>query len=52
MNAGSISVILKNLPNDFLIIADSGDNPTAGGVGDRADILQQIINYDLKNVRL
>ena len=50
MNAGSISVILKNLPNDFLIIADSGDNPTAGGVGDRADILQQIINYDLKNV--
>ena len=50
MNTGSISVILKNLPNDFLIIADSGDNPTAGAVGDRADILQQIINYDLKNV--
>ena len=25
--------LLINLPNDFLIIADSGDNPTAGGVG-------------------
>ena len=26
--------------SEFSIIADSGDNPTAGGVGDRADVLE------------
>ena len=25
------------ISKDFSIIADSGDNPTAGGVGDRAE---------------
>ena len=50
MKAGSISVILNKLPNDFLIIADSGDNPTAGGVGDRADVLDIILKENIKNV--
>jgi len=50
MQSGKISKIINNLTNDFLIIADSGDNPTAGGVGDRADVLQEIIKYRIKNV--
>lgn len=27
-----------------VVLADSGDNPTGGGVGDRADVLQELIN--------
>ena len=50
MRFGKISDIINTLTNDFLIIADSGDNPTAGGVGDRADILKQIIKYKIKKV--
>ena len=50
MKAGKISEIFNNLPKDFLIIADSGDNPTAGGVGDRAEVLQNIIKHKIKKV--
>lgn len=31
------------------ILADSGDNPTAGGVGDRADVLRELIAQDMRN---
>lgn len=32
------------------ILADSGDNPTAGGVGDRADALAALLARDTRNV--
>jgi microcystin degradation protein MlrC len=32
-----------------VILADSGDNPTAGGVGDRADVLAELIARDMQN---
>jgi microcystin degradation protein MlrC len=31
------------------ILAESGDNPTAGGVGDRADFLQELLRYKVQN---
>ena len=48
MRTGDIHSALDSLEDDFSIIADSGDNPTAGGVGDRADILKVILEADLK----
>ena len=33
-----------------VVIADSGDNPTAGGVGDRADLLAALIRHDAPDV--
>lgn len=30
-------------PERGLIVSDSGDNPTAGGVGDRADVLRRLL---------
>jgi microcystin degradation protein MlrC len=33
-----------------VILADSGDNPTAGGVGDRADVLAEVLKQGLVNV--
>jgi len=47
---GNIEDALDWAKGDFSIIADSGDNPTAGGVGDRADILKAVLNKKLKNV--
>lgn len=38
-----IAAASKTLP---VILADSGDNPTGGGVGDRADVLQVLIRRD------
>ena len=32
------------------IIAESGDNPTGGGVGDRADMLSALLNANAQNV--
>ena len=48
MKSGDIHSALEFCKDDFSIIADSGDNPTAGGVGDRADILKAILEADLK----
>jgi len=31
------------------IIADSGDNPTGGGTGDRAEVLQELLRYKVQN---
>ena len=33
-----------------IILADSGDNPTGGGVGDRADVLAALIARDFQDV--
>jgi len=35
-----------------VVLADSGDNPTAGGVGDRADLLRALIAVDAQGVVL
>ena len=43
MRSGGINSAINSLPNSFSIIADSGDNPTAGGVGDRADLLEAVL---------
>src|SRR3984957_12862171 len=32
------------------ILADSGDNPTAGGAGDRAEVLARLLYYKAQNV--
>ncbi|MDC1318776.1 M81 family metallopeptidase [Candidatus Thioglobus sp.] len=48
MKSGDIHSALEFCQDDFSIIADSGDNPTAGGVGDRADILKVILKADSK----
>jgi microcystin degradation protein MlrC len=44
MDSGSIDDALDSITSDFSIIADSGDNPTAGGVGDRVDILKAMLD--------
>ncbi len=33
-----------------VVLADSGDNPTGGGVGDRADVLEELIKQYAENV--
>jgi microcystin degradation protein MlrC len=33
-----------------VILADSGDNPTGGGVGDRAEVLDQLLRRSFQNV--
>ena len=45
MQTGSIDDALLWLKSDFSIVADSGDNPTAGGVGDRVDVLEEILKH-------
>lgn len=35
--------IAENTATRPIILADSGDNPTGGGVGDRADVLAALI---------
>ena len=47
MKAGNMNAALDWLPKGFSILADSGDNPTAGGVGDRADVLDMLLNNNI-----
>jgi microcystin degradation protein MlrC len=35
-----------------VILADSGDNPTAGGVGDRPDVLRHVLERNVPNILL
>ena len=35
--------------NRFTILADSGDNPTAGGVGSRIDVLEYVFKKNIQN---
>ena len=50
MQSGDISTAINSIPENFSIIADSGDNPTAGGVGDRADVLEAVLSKKIENV--
>jgi microcystin degradation protein MlrC len=50
MHAGEVDKVLKLIPEEFSIVADSGDNPTAGGVGDRADVLEALIKRGIQKV--
>ena len=50
MRSGDISSAINSLPKNFAIIADSGDNPTAGGVGDRADVLEAVLSKKIEHV--
>jgi len=50
MRSGDISSAINSLPKNFSIIADSGDNPTAGGVGDRADVLEAVLSKKIDHV--
>ncbi len=50
MRSGDISSAINSIPKNFSIIADSGDNPTAGGVGDRADVLEAVLSKKIEYV--
>ena len=50
MRSGDINSVINSLTMSFSIIADSGDNPTAGGVGDRADVLEAILMNKIEHV--
>jgi len=50
MRSGNTSSAIISIPKNFSIIADSGDNPTAGGVGDRADILEAVLREKIEHV--
>jgi len=50
MRSGDISSAINSIPKNFSIIADSGDNPTAGGVGDRADVLEAALRERIEHV--
>ena len=50
MQSGDISTAITSIPNNFSILADSGDNPTAGGVGDRADVLEAVLTKKIEHV--
>jgi microcystin degradation protein MlrC len=36
-------------PEHPVVLADSGDNPTAGGVSDRADLLEELLAHHARN---
>ena len=50
MQSGNIKAAIDWLPREFSIFSDSGDNPTAGGVGDRADVLEKLIKEGISGV--
>ncbi|MEM1129339.1 MAG: M81 family metallopeptidase [Pseudomonadota bacterium] len=43
MEAAPLDAALARVRDVPAILADSGDNPTAGGVGDRADVLEAVV---------
>ena len=49
---GSIAELIEQaqgLTTQPVILADSGDNPTGGGVGDRAEVLEELLKRGFKN---
>lgn len=44
--------LAANSQTQPVILADSGDNPTGGGVGDRADVLREVLAQRLSGVIL
>jgi len=52
VRTGSIAECLDwaaEAPSQPVILADSGDNPTGGGVGDRAEVLQCLLERRVQN---
>ncbi|OLV19692.1 M81 family metallopeptidase [Deinococcus marmoris] len=52
---GSISECVRRAAQSQtgpVVLADSGDNPTGGGVGDRADVLREVLAQQLQGVIL
>jgi microcystin degradation protein MlrC len=50
---GSIAECVRwaiNAPTQPAILADSGDNPTGGGTGDRAEVLEALLKQNARNV--
>jgi microcystin degradation protein MlrC len=50
---GTIAECVKwsiDAPTHPAILADSGDNPTGGGTGDRAEVLQELLRQNASNV--
>lgn len=52
MEASGLEVALDRIAGGPAILADSGDNPTAGGVGDRADVLAAVLARGLAGTLL
>ncbi len=53
MPTGSIAACVdwaQQATTQPVILADSGDNPTAGGVGDRTDVLRHLLEHDMGDV--
>ena len=49
---GSVAELLdqvETMATQPIIFADSGDNPTGGGVGDRAEVLEALLQRDFQN---
>ncbi len=49
---GSIAELIdqaQRVTTQPVILADSGDNPTGGGVGDRAEVLEELLRRGFKN---
>jgi microcystin degradation protein MlrC len=49
---GSIAELVDQAQNSAsqpVILADSGDNPTGGGVGDRAEVLEELLRRNFEN---
>jgi microcystin degradation protein MlrC len=52
VRVGSIAELLdqaQTIATQPVILADSGDNPTGGGVGDRAEVLQLLLSRNFAN---
>ena len=50
---GTIAECVKSAmetPTQPAILADSGDNPTGGGTGDRAEVLNELLKQKASNV--
>ncbi|PYE85672.1 M81 family metallopeptidase [Pseudoroseicyclus aestuarii] len=48
VEAGPLDALLASLGDGYTILADSGDNPTAGGVGDRADVIEAVLERGIE----
>ena len=49
---GSLSECIEQaqrLNTKPVVLSDSGDNPTAGGTGDRADVLTELLRHNIQN---
>jgi microcystin degradation protein MlrC len=49
---GTVSELIdqaQRITTQPVILADSGDNPTGGGVGDRAEVLEELLNRGFNN---